>query len=62
MSKEQFIAAHEREVADYLDRNPNASWSDAYLKTTERAFVRMVEDEAGRADMIRQRAKDERDA
>ncbi len=56
MSKEQFIAAHEREVADYLDRHPNASWNAAYERTADRAYDRMREDMADAADA--QRVKD----
>ena len=58
MSKEQYIAAHEREVAEYLDRNPNASWTDAYERTADRAWDRMREEMADRADWLRQRQKD----
>ena len=58
MSKEQYIAAHEREVAEYLDRNPNASWSDAYERTADKAYDRMREDMADKIDAYRQRMKD----
>lgn len=59
MSKEDFIRAHEREVAEYLDRNPKAAWADAYERTAERAWDRMREDLADRADELRSRRKDE---
>jgi hypothetical protein len=58
MSKEWFIEAHEREVADYMDRHPNASWSDAYDRTADRAYDRMRDEMADAADAIRQRRKD----
>ncbi len=58
MSKEQYIAAHEREVADYMDRHPNASWDTAYELTAHRAYGRMCEDMADAADAARQRVKD----
>ena len=54
MSKEWFIEAHERAVAEYMDRYPNASWSDAY--------DRMRDEMADAADTLRQRAKDGEDA
>lgn len=58
MSKEQYIAAHEREVAEYLDRNPNASWAEAYNRTADRAYDRMREDMADKIDQARQQMKD----
>lgn len=58
MSKEDFIRAHEREVAEYLDRHPNASWADAYDRTADQAWDRMREDMADRADHYRQLRKD----
>lgn len=59
MSKEAYIEAHEREVAEYLDRNPSANWSTAYDRTADRAWDRMRDDMADAADMLRQRRKDE---
>ncbi len=59
MSKEDYIAAHEREVADYMDRHPYATWSQAYDRTAHRAFDRMREDMDDAADAYRQRVKDE---
>lgn len=58
MSKEDFIRAHEREVEEYLDRNPNASWADAYDRTADRAYDRMREDMADKIDHYRQLRKD----
>jgi hypothetical protein len=58
VSKDWYIEAHEREVADYLDRNPNASWADAYDRTADRAYDRMCDEMADVADMLRQRRKD----
>jgi hypothetical protein len=60
MSKEWYIEAHEREVADYMDRHPNATWAQAYDRTADRAFDRMRDEMADAADVVRQRAKDER--
>ena len=59
MSKDDFIRAHEREVAEYLDRHPNAKWADAYDRTADRARNRMRDDLADQADALRQRRKDE---
>ena len=58
MSKDWFIEAHEREVAQYMDRHPNASWSDAYDRTADSAYDRMRDEMADAADMIRMRAKE----
>lgn len=58
MSKEWFIKAHEREVADYLDRHPSATWEHAYDRTADRAYDRMRDEMADAADMLRLRAKD----
>lgn len=58
MSKDWYIEAHEREVAEYLDRHPSASWNDAYDRTADRAYDRMRDEMADAADVIRQRRKD----
>ena len=58
MSKDWYIAAHEREVAEYLDRHPNASWSDAYERTADRAWDRMRDEMADAADFARMRKKE----
>lgn len=59
MSKDDYIRAHEREVADYLDRHPNATWDEAYDRTADRAYDRMREELADKADHYRQMKKDE---
>ncbi len=59
MSKEQFLAAHEREVAEYMDRNPKVAWSTAYERTADRAWDRMRDDLADAADRLHQAQKDE---
>jgi hypothetical protein len=58
MSKDWYIEAHEREVADYMDRYPNATWEQAYNRTADRAYDRMKDEMADAADMIRMRAKE----
>lgn len=58
MSKEWFIEAHEREVAEYLDRHPNAAWAQAYDRTADRAYDRMRDEIADAADLARMRAKE----
>lgn len=59
MSKSDYLAAHEREVTEYLDRNPKATWGQAYERTAGRAWDRMTEDIADAADRLRQIRKDE---
>lgn len=58
MSKEQFMAAHEQLVTEYLDAHPDADWSEAYENTADYAYGRMIESLADRADQMRQLRKD----
>jgi hypothetical protein len=58
MSRDWYIEAHEREVAEYMDRHPNASWDRAYNATADRAYDRMRDEMADAADMGRMRAKE----
>jgi hypothetical protein len=58
MSKDWYIEAHEREVTDYMDRHPNATWEQAYSRTADRAYDRMRDEMADAADHYRRRAKD----
>lgn len=58
--KELFMAAHEELIKRYLDAHPNATEAEAYEKTADGAYGRMTDNLADRADMLRQRAKDER--
>jgi hypothetical protein len=60
LSKDWYIEAHEREVADYMDRHPNATWEQAYDRTADSAYDRMRDEIAAAADRLRQRAKDAR--
>lgn len=59
MSKEHFIAAHERLVAEYMDRHPNADWRKAYDATADAAYDRMQDNLADMADAAKQRSKEE---
>lgn len=58
--KELFIAAHEQLIEEYLERHPNATEQQAYDATADRAYDRMTDDLAARADMLRLRAKEGR--
>lgn len=58
--KELFIKAHERLIEEYLERHPNATEQHAYNATADRAYDRMIDDLADRADMLRLRAKEAR--
>lgn len=60
MSKELFMAAHERLVEEYLLDHPEASWDEAYEKTADGAYDRMRDDFAGMIDAARLRAKEGR--
>lgn len=59
MSKEHFIAAHEKLVAEYMDRHPDVDWATAYDKTADKAYDRMRDDLADLADAAKDRAKEE---
>jgi hypothetical protein len=56
--KEQFIAAHEEEINDYLDRHPHATYGDAYDRTADRAYDRMKDNLADKADNLRLQKKE----
>ena len=58
MSKELYIAAHERLVAEEMDRT-GCDWSTAYNRTADMAWAQMHNDLAARADYYRQLEKDE---
>lgn len=57
MSKELFMAAHEAEIEEYLEANPDADWEEAYDRTADAAYIRMTDNLAGIADAMRDRAK-----
>ena len=60
MTRELFIDAHEELISIYLEQHPNATEAEAYDKTADRAYDRMVDKLADMADSLRLRAKDER--
>ncbi len=53
MTKEFFMAAHEELIAEYLERHPNASETEAYDKTADLAYNRMRDRLADLADRLR---------
>lgn len=57
--KELFMAAHEELIAEYLERHPGASWTEAYEATGDDAYYRMRDNLADAADRIRKRVKEE---
>lgn len=59
MSKEIFMAAHEELVEEYLEKHPDADWSEAYDKTADAANDRYRDKFADMVDAAKQRAKDE---
>ena len=59
MSKERFMAAHERLVEEYMEENPLADWSDAYERTADAAYRLMADDMADAADFERKRRREE---
>jgi len=58
MSKELFIACHEALVEQYMDENSTDDWHAAYDATADKAYDRMRDVLADRADDLRQRRKE----
>ncbi len=59
MSKELWMAAHEELVEEYLEDNPEASWTEAYDRTADYASERMGDNLADLADQERKRRQEE---
>lgn len=57
MSKDLWIEAHERLIADYMDKHPKADWSRAYDATAPLVDESMVDDIAAKIDELRDRRK-----
>ena len=58
--KELYVAAHERAIEMYLEKNPDATEEQAYDATADIAYEMMGDRMADLADMARMREKDER--
>ena len=50
MSKDLWIAAHERLVAEYLDKHPEVDWGDAYERTAGQVDAALADEIAARID------------
>ena len=59
MSKELFIAAHEKLMSLYLDEHPGATEAKAYDATADRAYDEMRDNLADMADRAKLRMKEE---
>lgn len=59
MSKELFIAAHEKLIQIYLDQNPGKSEAEAYEATADRAYDEMRDNLADMGDRVKLRMKEE---
>ena len=57
MSKELFIECHEALIEQYLDETSTDDWHAAYEATADKAYDRMRDVLADRADDLRDRAK-----
>ena len=57
MSKELWIAEHERLVEEYLNEHPDAEWSEAYERTADLVDARLRDRIADMIDEARDRAK-----
>lgn len=60
MSKELYIACHEALVEEYLNENSldDSHWHEAYEATADKAYARMQDMLADRADNIRKYGRD----
>lgn len=58
MSKEQWLAAHEELVTEYLDKHPSATWQEAYDRTANGAWSRSRETYAAMVDHLRTISKE----
>ena len=58
MSKDYFIQAHEELIAEYLEKNPNATEDQAYEATSDAAYDRMRDNLADLADRLHDDRKD----
>lgn len=56
--KEQFIAAHEALVEEYMESHPGVTWEQAYDRCADGAYDRMRDNMADRADNARMIAKE----
>ena len=59
MTKELYMQAHEELIGQYLEDHPEATEAEAYDKTADRAYDRMVDTLANTADRIKNRMKEE---
>lgn len=56
--KEQFIAAHEALIEEYMESHPGVTYDQAYERCADGAYEKMRDGLADRADMARMRAKE----
>ena len=49
-----------RMVEEYMEEHPDADWSDAYERTADKAYQRMIDDLSAAADLEHDRRKEER--
>ncbi len=59
MNKDDFIAAHEALVEEYLEAHPNATWDQAYSRTADGAWDRSRDMMADRIDAALDRMKEQ---
>ena len=52
------MAAHEELIQEYMEKHPNATEAEAYDITADEAYLRMHDNYADRADMVRMRMKE----
>ena len=58
MSKEAYMAAHEELIGQYLEDHPEATEAEAYDKTADAAYDRMVDKMADLGDRLKDEMKE----
>ena len=59
MSKELFMAEHERLTNEYLERHPDADFSEAYDRCADLAWDSMRDRHADHADYLRKKSRED---
>lgn len=57
MTKELYMQAHEELIGQYLEDHPEATEAEAYDKTADRAYDRMVDNLADLGDRLKDQMK-----
>ena len=59
MSKELYMEAHESLIEEWLEKHPEVTWEEAYKLLADKAYERMRDNLADKADYLRKIQKGE---